>query len=145
MPKDSIGRQPPKYSFALNPYSDIRYSHCPTCERLMNLRKFALLIHIEGAGLLILGKTCRYCPICEMIIAHQNELETELVNTFLKRAPEIVGNPYLVLGTVQLKAWREGIQRPLTLEQIRDQTSDFKRYLKLSVDRGGWMPIRHGA
>jgi hypothetical protein len=72
----------------------------------MNPRKFALIIHIENGDLTILGKTCRYCPVCELIIAHQNDLEAEIVNSFSRLDPEILGKPYLVIGTVQLKAWR---------------------------------------
>jgi hypothetical protein len=123
MPKDGIGKLPPRYSFALNPYSDVRFTRCPKCHRLMNPRKFALLIHIEGGDLTILGKTCRYCPACELIIAHQNELEAELAIVFSSRAPGLVGNPYLILGTVELKAWRQGLQRSLSLEYIRERTA----------------------
>lgn len=108
----------------------------------MNPRKFALLIHIEGDDLTILGKTCRYCPACELIIAHQNELEAELAIAFSPRAPGLVGNPYLILGTVELKAWRQGLQRSPSLEYIRERTAEFKRYIKLSVDPGGWKPNR---
>ena len=104
----------------------------------MNPRKFALLIHIEGGDLTILGKTCRYCPACELIIAHQIELEAELANSVSKSGPEAPGNPYFVIGTVELKTWRQGLQRPLLLDHIRDRTSEFKRVLKLSVDPGGW-------
>lgn len=133
MPKDGIGKLAPRYSFALNPYSDVRFTRCPKCHRLMNPRKFALLIHIEGGDLTILGKTCQYCPACELIIAHQNELEAELARSFSKSGPEILGNPYLVIGTVELKAWREGLQRTLPLNHFRGRTSEFKRVLKLSV------------
>lgn len=108
----------------------------------MYLRKFALLIHVERSDLTILGKTCRYCPACELIIAHQNELEAELAHAFSTRVPEVVGNPYLILGTVELKAWRQGLQRSLPLEQIRKRTAEFKQYIELSVDRGGWKPSR---
>jgi hypothetical protein len=38
------------------------------------MRKFPLLIHMDGYGLLNLGKTCRYCAKCEFIIAHQDQL-----------------------------------------------------------------------
>ena len=144
MPKDRFGRLPPKYSFALNSHSDVRFTRCPKCHRLMNPRKFALIIHVENGDLTILGKTCRYCPACELIIAHQNDLEDELANSFSRFDPEVLGNPYLVIGTVELKAWRQGLQRPLPLDHIRDRTSEFKRVLKLSVDRGGWKPAdRH--
>jgi len=143
MTKDRFGKLPPKYSFALNPHSDIRFTRCPKCHRLMNPRKFALIIHVEDEGLIILGKTCRYCPACELIIAHQNDLEAELANSSSRFDSDISGNPYLVIGTVELKAWRQGLRRALPLDHFRDRTSDFKRVLRMSLDRGGWKPADH--
>lgn len=106
----------------------------------MNPRKFALVIHVEYGNLTILDKTCRYCPARELIIAHQNDLKAELANSSSRFDPEVPGNPYLVIGTVELKAWRQGLQRPLPLDHVRDRTSEFKRVLRLLVDHGGWKP-----
>src|SRR5262249_29715675 len=78
MAKNRIGKRPPQYSFILNPYSDVRLSKCPKCERPTHPRKFALVIHIQNWGPLVLGKTCRYCTRCQLIIAHQDELEAEM-------------------------------------------------------------------
>ena len=98
MPKDTVGKLSPRFTFILNPYKHARLSRCPLCQRPTHMRKFALLIHIEHGGFLALGKTCRYCSPCELIIAHQDELEDELVRTFEERAPEIIGNQYNVFG-----------------------------------------------
>ena len=65
-----LGKLPPRYLFILNPYTDARFSKCPRCERPTHLRKFALFILIDDWGPLVLGKTCRYCTRCELIIAH---------------------------------------------------------------------------
>ena len=135
-----VGRLPAKYSFALNPDANARFSRCPKCQKLTYLRKFALLIHVEGADLTVLGKTCRYCPKCELIIAHQNELEGELVHSFSARKLEVVGNPYLVIGTLDRKTWKRGLQSPLTLDPALDQAADFKRYLEVWEEPGGWVP-----
>lgn len=101
-------------------------------------RKFALLIHIKGTDFIILRKTCRYCVRCELIIAHQNELEGELAFAFSTRSSKLVGHPYLVLGTVDLKFWREGLSRTFDLEALEMHTADFSKYLTLSVEGGGW-------
>jgi hypothetical protein len=61
MPTKRIGGQPPRYSFILNTYSDVRVSKCPLSSRPTSARKFALFIHVDGFGPLVLGKTCRYC------------------------------------------------------------------------------------
>lgn len=134
-----VGELPPRYSFALNPHKDIRFSKCPKCKRAMNSRKFPLFVHVDGWGPLSLGKTCRYCPRCEFIIAHQDELEGQLAHFFGQYRPDLVGNDYLVLGTVRLKAWKEGLRgKEWRLGQILEYVSDFKKVFKLEVDYGGW-------
>ena len=84
-----IGKLAPRYTFALNPYKDTRVSKCPTCSRLTNARKFPLLILVDGWGPFSLGKTCRYCPRCEFIIAHQDSvfqgpLQGPLITAYLQ-------------------------------------------------------------
>ncbi|NJK76213.1 MAG: hypothetical protein HC942_22210 [Microcoleus sp. SU_5_6] len=104
--KTYIGKLKPRYSFILNQYPDFRASKCtnPKCQKLTHLRKFALFIFIEGVGPIILGKTCRYCSKCELIIAHQDELEAELALNLQKIAPQAIGNEYFVVGTFDKKA-----------------------------------------
>jgi hypothetical protein len=102
--KKRIGKLPPRYSFILNPYADVRLSKCPRCQKLTHLRKFALFIHIDKWGPMALGKTCRYCSRCELIMAHKDELEAQLEHSFSQIAPEVIGNEYLVLGTIENKA-----------------------------------------
>ena len=141
MAKKRIGKLPPRYSFMLNPYADVRLSKCLRCQKLTYLRKFALFIHIDAWGPMALGKTCRYCSRCELIMAHQDELEAQLAHSFSQIAPEVIVDVYLVLGTVDKKVWKEGLtgdgkQRGETLQHV----ADFKRVLKLEVDPGGWYP-----
>ncbi|MBU2446128.1 MAG: hypothetical protein KJ666_11255 [Bacteroidetes bacterium] len=129
--KRCFGRLPKKYWFALNQDSIADFNQCPKCYGSTRPRKFALLIHVEGSGIIVLGKTCRYCVSCEVIIAHQKGLESELANVFLARKPEVIGNPYLVIGTVDIRTWRKGLQSANTLEQILDKASDFKHQLTM--------------
>jgi len=42
-----------------------------------------------------------------LIIVHQDELEDELTSQFQERDPSVIGNDYLILGTVEQKVWRE--------------------------------------
>ena len=88
-----------------------------------------------------LGKTCRYCSRCELIMAHQDELETELVYSFSKVAPEVIGNKYMVLGTVEKKIWKSGLKGAGNqLDEVLKYTADFRRVLDLKVEPGGWYP-----
>ena len=139
MKKAKIGKLPPRFTFILNPHEHIRVSKCPICRRLTHMRKFPLLIYIDEWGLLALGKTCRYCSPCELIVLHKDELEAELVGTFERVAPDVIGNQYLVLGTVDTKWWKEGLGR------VRDQPRDALEHLAefkkvLGLDPGGWRP-----
>src|SRR5205823_2457385 len=88
-----LGKLPPRYGFILNPYSDVRVSRCPKCQKPTHPRKFALFILIESCDApLILGKTCGYCTGCELIVAHQDELEAELAEKFTALNPDVIGS-----------------------------------------------------
>jgi hypothetical protein len=138
--KTYIGKLKPRYSFMLNPYSDIRLSKCPQCEKLTHLRKFALFILIEGVGPIIQGKTCRYCSKCELIMAHQDELEGELILSLQKIAPQAIGNDYFVVGTFDKKVWQGGLKNEENDvgTEIFNYLADFKKMLDLKVEPGGW-------
>ena len=136
-----LGKQKPRYLFILNPYSDIRLSKCPKCEKLTHPRKFPLFIHVKDWGPLVLGKTCRFCSRCQLIIAHQDELEAELANSFAKLKPEVIGNEYFVVGTFDKKVWQKGLGGSgITHGDMLEHLADFKKVLELEYDPGGWRP-----
>jgi hypothetical protein len=140
-PRSRFGALRPRYRFALNPIAAVRWSRCPRCEKPMHDRKFPLLIHIDGVGLLILGFTCRYCTPCEFIIAHQAEMEEQLVIACEERGfADQVGNPYLLFGTVERQTWKEGMQGRLDVDTLRAHTADIKSYHTLNDPRPRWMP-----
>ena len=139
MPEKHLGKLPPRYSYMLNPYTDERLSRCPQCHGLTGQRKFALVIHIDGWGLLPLGKTCRWCPRCELIMVHQDELENILTQNFSSIAPEVIGNTYLVMGTMDIRVWRRGLKgEGSILNNILDNIADFKMRYDLKIEPGGW-------
>ncbi|BBA33164.1 uncharacterized protein sS8_1202 [Methylocaldum marinum] len=141
MAKKHFGKLPPRYLFALNPYTDTRCSRCPKCDRPTYKRKFPLLMTLVDHGLFILGKTCRYCPKCEFIIAHKDELENVLVSLFPDRTPEQIGKDYFVIGTIDTRTWRKGMEDPSymrDLNQIKEHAADIKRYMVVKYDPGGW-------
>lgn len=43
-PAPRLGILPPRYSFALNPHRDARFTRCPLCEQKTRSRKFALFV-----------------------------------------------------------------------------------------------------
>jgi hypothetical protein len=137
--KDQFGELLPRYSLILNPYKDTRLSKCPICERPTHPRKFPLVVYIEDWGPLVLGKTCRYCARCELIILHQDELEFELATCMERLSPEMIGNKYLVLGTMEKKTWQQGLRAAFDAAELRKYMADFKQYYDLKME-GGWRP-----
>src|SRR5262249_25950228 len=98
------------------------------------------LILIKEYDPLVLGKTCRYCTPCEVIIAHKDELDAELAHSLGRIAPEAVGSEYLVLGTMDRKFWQQGLSGAgIQLDNSLDHVADFKRVFDLEVT-GGWGP-----
>lgn len=136
-----FGTLRPRYRFALNPFPEVRWSRCPRCEKLTHGRKFPLLIHIDGLGLITLGKTCRYCTPCEFIIADQAELEEQLVIACEERGfPEMIGNPYTVFATVQRGYWKETLlRRNADLDALRANTADIESHHQLFDPRPVWV------
>lgn len=136
-----LGKLPPCYAFMLNPYSDVRLSKCPKCQKLTHFRKFALFLHVEEWGPLTLGKTCRYCSRCELIIVHQDELEEQLAHILERLAPEIPGTRYLVIGTLDKKVWQRGLSgEGSTLAESLRHLADFRKHYDLEYTPGGWYP-----
>jgi hypothetical protein len=120
-----LGKQPPRYRFFLNPYTDARFTTCPQCGSKTRVRKLPLVIHIDPLQLVSLNKTCRYCPLCDLLIAHQDELEAWLAAFFGQHRPEIVGNDYLVVGTEDRADWQRGVHTPLSTQEVLEYLHDF--------------------
>ncbi len=134
-----LGKLPPRYKFILNPHDDLRLSKCPICERPTHMRKFALFIVVEGAGPMVLGKTCRFCTPCDLVMVHQDELEHELVVAFEPRNPDAIGNDYMVFGTMDKKVWRKSLEGEAIPDPL-SHVADFEKELDLHYDPGGWRP-----
>lgn len=139
--KKRFGELPRRYRFALNPYSGVRWSRCPRCRGTTFQRKFPLLVHVDGYGVLVLGKNCRYCARCEFIICHQDDLEDQLVQAFEQLNPDVIGNDYVVVGTVERASWKKGMAEMVTLDETLKHTADIKQYLVLQDPRMRWGPI----
>ena len=133
-----FGKLPPRYRFILNPYPDQRFSSCPDCRKLTKWRKFVLLVHIDPMHLLAQNIHCRFCPDCDLLIVHQDELEAQLVLHVSEHFPADVGNDYLVLGTMERAAWNENRRNPKSLPEILDAVADFREVLTIKVRPAGW-------
>ena len=74
------------------------------------------------------------------MITHQDELEHWLTVSFQERVPEIVGNDYLILGTVDKATWRKQNKESIPMGELPAYLHDFKEYLQISRSPGGWYP-----
>ncbi len=125
-----LGKQPPRYRFFLNPYPDVRFTTCPQCRQRTRQRKLPLVIHVDPRNPVSINKTCRYCPTCDLLIAHQHEVEQQLALLFERHDPSLLGNDYLVIGTQDRSDWRRGMTTPLTIQEMLDALHDFKEVVR---------------
>ena len=127
-----------QYRFILNPFEDVRFSTCPECSQRTLLRKVPLAVHVDPHHSILLNKHCRYCPDCDLMIAHKDEIEHLLVITFEQRNSGVIGNDYLILGSVDKSTWRKQQKAPIPMGELIGYLHDFKEYLTLSYTLSGW-------
>jgi|WetSurMetagenome_2_1015567.scaffolds.fasta_scaffold325665_2 hypothetical protein len=136
--KTQVGELPPRYNFIMNPYPEIRLSSCPFCGEKTGQRKIPLLIYIEPRHSVALNYTCRYCKVCDLLIAHKHDVENILTNMFRQLDPDAIGNNYLIWGTLEKASWRKGLRQNLSPEEHLSYASDFlKHYNELRMTRPG--------
>lgn len=141
MASERLGKLPPRYSFGLNTYEETRFSRCPICDKKTHPRKFALFIVIDGWGPMALGKTCKFCSRCQLIIAHQDELEHELTIALEKHDPSVIGNEYMVFGTMERKVWQKHLKEdPGDFNDMLEHIADFEKEFDLHYEPPGWYP-----
>jgi hypothetical protein len=122
----------------MNPFPDVACSTCPVCSNRTGQRKRPLLIHVDPQQLIALNYTCRYCPDCDLLIGKQSEIEAFLTEMFKELDPSAIGNDYLILGTVERKAWRENMKNPKPFYEMLSYIHDFTGYSDLQEQMGGW-------
>ena len=129
-----MGALPPRYAFVLNPHADAGFTKCPRCEAKTRVRKLSLVIHVEDFGVVLLGKTCRLCLGCETLVAHQADLD-ELIGVAVGGS---ASPKYVVLGTVDRRVWRRGLEGRVSLDEAVQHMADFKTYLRVDFTPAGW-------
>ena len=134
-----FGKQPPRHKFFLNPYRDARFTSCPKCDGKTKLRKLPLFIHVQPLQPIVLNKTCRYCPYCDLVITHQDEIEQQLTVLFAQLQPDMIGNDYLVIGTIDQADWRRNKKKPLSFDEFRACLHDFKKVMHFEPSRYVWV------
>ena len=137
--RPQLGELLARYNFFINPYRDVRFSRCPKCEGKTGQKKVPLMINVDPFYPISLNYTCRYCPKCDLLIAHKDEIEGNLEQIMSRLAPEAVGNDYLVMGTTERAFWKAGLDNPHPRTEILKNLHGFKEYLNFKR-LGGWLP-----
>ncbi len=84
-----------------------------------------------GFGSAILGKTCKYCARCEMIVVNKPEMDTQ-VGLITGRPGEEVD--WLVLGTVDKRDWKRRLSEgPNTAVDIPEDLVRFKDFRPVAI------------
>ena len=135
--------QKAKYYFYLNPFDEYKWTKCPNCEAKTKLRKYCLTISYndeekKARQLLSLNKSCKFCPDCQLIIAHKSEIDT-----FVARLVESLGLRFnadncFVFGTMDRKHWKKGQQEAMSPASALEIISPFKNVWNFKVRPAGW-------
>lgn len=133
-----FGLSEPEYNYLLNPYPELRFTKCPVCEGKKGQRKLPLVIHVDPQNLINLNYTHRYCRRCNTLIGHKHEIEQLLLDLFSQHNQDVVGNRYVIIGTMEMKAWREELNRQLSVSEARAHIHDLKTNEELRMTMAGW-------
>lgn len=109
----------------LNPYEDAAFTKCPACDQRTKVRKRYLVVHVEPGVFAVLNKSCRFCEDCDLLIVRQVELEPLLAAAIGPHYPAILGNDYLVMGTLDQKDGRQVRNSPPDPAWVLDHMSVF--------------------
>jgi hypothetical protein len=75
-------------------------------------------------------------PLCDLLIAHQDDGEHLLASIFTEQKLEVVGNDYLVNGTMARPAWKRGTQQQLNPQGMFEALHDFKEVVTFKLEWG---------
>ncbi|MBF2098972.1 MAG: hypothetical protein IGQ88_11440 [Gloeomargaritaceae cyanobacterium C42_A2020_066] len=57
---------------------------------------------------------------------------------FTKMQPDVIGNDYTVIGTMDRKHWKQGIEGNVTKDSMLDHAADFKSVGDLVIEPARW-------
>jgi len=138
--KGWAGDREHRYHFFLNPYEDQAFTRCPQCDEKTKVRMFCLFIHIDPHHLVSFNKSCRFCTRCELIIVKKAELEGYLAAICEPRWPEVTGNDYLVIGTLDRKLHRKGKAGSLDQKTAFNSFTPFLGHRDFEICGGWFLP-----
>jgi hypothetical protein len=131
-----LGNLVSRYNFFLNPYLVERFKHCPQCNGKTETRKVPLVILVDPDYPVSLNYTCRYCASCDLLIAHQKEMEGYLTQMFVQSAPKLIVHDYRVIGTFDQAFWEQGTRTSKGVADLMKNLHGFNQKLDFPRQHG---------
>jgi hypothetical protein len=88
----------------------------------------------------LLNKHCRFCPVCDLIIAKRDDVESMMAERIGREKPQLVGNDYLVFGTLDRKDWMDGQKLEMSPLELMNRVYVFRDTWTFEIVPGGWFP-----
>ena len=104
----------------------------------MKVRKHPFFIHVYPGQPIVLNMNGRYCPHCDLLILHQDKVEELLAAALALQDPELIGNAYLIVGTVERQGWRQAQKEPYYLQAAFENLHDFEEVVTFKPAHYGW-------
>ena len=149
MPEQRPARAPRRrgHRFFLSPYEDAAFTRCPRCARApTRVRKVFLVVHVEPRLLVVLNKTGKLCERCDLLIVKKADFESLLTYSVEQIAPELVGNEYLVLGTLDKADGRQVRAGGAAAAWVAERVKVFREVLNFEpAPAWVWEPPEAGA
>ncbi len=130
-----------RHHFFLNPYDDCAFTRCPKCDGRTRQRKRPLVVFLlfpdMTRQILSLNKTCRYCPYCDLLIAHKREVVPMLAQFMGKDTLD--EEDYFIAGTQDRAAWKANMRSADRPAARVEGFHVFKDVWRFTME-GGWAP-----
>jgi hypothetical protein len=121
-----IGKRTPRYLFGFGPDDRSDRPNCACCERRTLQGWVVLVAHIAAGCTVPVATPCRYCRACDVLTVRPRDLDAALAERFLPQRPEILGQSYIVLGSLDESGSHLLGSEALTPDDLADFLHDFR-------------------
>lgn len=141
-------REAERHTLFLNPYPDHRFHHCPRCGRETHKRNRVLIAQSGPDFVAPAMATCRYCTKCDLLIAHQDEIEQALREMLPPHEQEkVLGGQIAVFGTLDRSQLAGDVETitPNELFEAFHPIEDVTHFEMARDEKGNleWVEVEH--
>lgn len=124
-----------RYTLFLNPYPDQLFLECPRCGRETHTRNRVLIVQAGSEVLAPVMTTCRYCTNCDLLIAHQEEIDASLHDQLLPEIDVEIGDTLMVIGTLDRSRLVSGDVESISPSELLDAFHPISEYVHFEMER----------